>query len=290
MEVRKGWRRAICCYQREKLIDTNSTQNETITLKCTNYAGGPSSQNTENQQIVKNDITQNEISSTAIESVDSGHLDVGTQLIVHSGEECKGIVKGNVMGDERTDHSGRCDESSVYAESIERNLSNVCEEDVGDFSKSGDSDYSSTRTARDLKDGDRRLTGLQSACEINDKTRSECDRNQGVYTGKTVSVSDKNLGAGQLGGAGISAAVTEDGGTINVVLDGTVRLNTVSTGVSSDTEVVCSHVDKKLEIVPNRTVAGTQKKRATLTKRSGFFELFRSPVLLKYNLIMVFVW
>jgi hypothetical protein len=291
VEVRKGWKRTIYCNQREKLIDINSTQNETITLKCTEYAGGPLSHNTKNQQIIKNDITQNEISSAVIERVDSGHPDIGTQLIAHSGEECKGTVKENVKGNKLKDCSGWYDDSSVCTENIERNFSNLSKENDGDFNKSEYSNYSSTQTAQDLKDGDRRLIGLQSTCEISDKTMAEYDRNQGVCKGKTLSVNDKNLGMDQVGSTGISAAVTEDRETINdVVFDGAVQLNANGTDVSNSTEVIYSHVGKKLEIVPNRTVAGTQKKMATSTKRTGFFELFRSPVLRKYNLVMVFVW
>jgi len=267
VEVWKGWKRIVSCNQREKLIDTNSTKNKTITLKCIENASGPLSQNTKNQQIIKNDIVQNEISNNAIESVECGHPDTGTQLIAHSGEECKRIMKENMMGDKLKDYSGLCDDSSVCIE----------------------------QTAKDLKDGDKKLIGLQSTSEITDKTRAECDRNQGVCTGKTFSVDDKNVSTGQVGSAiiltGISAAVTEDRGTINdIVSDETVKLNTNGTDVSSDVEVTYSNVGKKLEVIENRTVAGTQEIMATATKRTGFFGLFRSPVLRKYNLIMVFVW
>ena len=416
----------------------NSIKNKTITLKCTEYASVPLTHNTKNQQIIKNDIIQNEISSTVIESVDSGHPDAGMQLIAHSGEECKQIMKENVMGDELKDYSGLCDDSSVCREHIERNFSSLCKEDDGDFDKSQYSNYSRapcnnvteashflncetlsdcnekvnemyrvdkikeenltegdkkaeftlayrsnqinssslkksdgneqfklerlqeqgkgmikvclldkinsdkditvdtiscschsvirngiddtqkssdcksldiyksinevdglriiwTETAQDLNDGDRKLVGLQSTSEVTDETRAEYDRNQGVCTRKTFSVDDKNVGTGQVGSTviltGISDAVTEDRGTINdVVLDGTVKLNTNGADVSDNVEVTYTNVGKKLEIVENRTVAGTQKTMAKATKRIGFFELVRSPVLRKYNLIMVFVW
>jgi len=301
VEVWKKWKRIVSCKQREKLIDTNSIKNKTITLKCTEYASGPLPQNTKNQQIIKNDIIQNEISSTAIESVDCGHPDTGTQSIAHSEEECKGTIKENMMGDKLKNSSGWCNDSSVCTEHIERNFSNLCKED----SKSLDICKSScehdglrvmwTQTAEDLKDGGRKLVGLQSTSEITDKTRAEYDRNQAVPTGKTFSVDDKNVGTGQEGSTviltGISAAVTEGRGTINDVgLDGTVKLNTNGTDVSNYVEVTYSNVGKQLEIVENRTVAGTQEIMAAATKRTGFFGLFRSPVLRKYNLIMVFVW
>lgn len=265
MEVWKGWKRIISCNQREKLIDTNSIKNRTITLKCTEYASGPLSQNTKNQLIEKSDIVQNEISSNACESVDCGHPDI--QSIAHLEEECKGIMKENMMGDKLKDYSGWYDDSSVCAD----------------------------QTAQDLKDGDRKLVGLLSTSEITDKTRAEYDSNQGVCTGKTFSVDDKNVGTGQVGSTiiltEISAAVAKGRGTINdVVLDGTVKLNANGTDVSNNVVVTYSNVGKKLEIVENRTVAGTQEIMETPTKRTGFFGLVRSPVLRKYNLIMVFVW
>lgn len=216
MEFWKGWKRIVSCNRREKLIDTNSIKNKTITLKSTENDSGLLSQNTENQQILKNDIVQNEISSNEIESVDCGHPDTGTQLIAHLGEECKGTMKENMMGDK-------------------------------------------------LK----------------------------VYT---FSVDDKNVGTGQEGSTiivtGMSAAVTDGSGTVNDddELDGTVKLNTNGTDVSNDVEVTYSNVGKKMEIVENRTVDGTQETMATATKKSGFTGLFRSPVLRKYNLIMIFVW
>jgi hypothetical protein len=267
VEVWKGWKRIVLCNQREKLIDTNSIKNKRVTLKCTENVSGPLSKNTKNQQIIKNDIVQNEISSNAIESVDYGDPDTGMQLIADSGEECKRIMKENMMGDKLKDYSGWCDDSSVCIE----------------------------QTAQDLKDGDRKLVGVQSTSEITDKTRAECDRNEGVCTGKTFSVDDKNVSTGQVDSTitltGISATVTEGRETINdVVSDETVKLNTNGTDVSSNVEVTYSNVGKKLEIVENRTVAGTQEIMGTTTKRTGFFGLFRSPVLRQYNLIMVFVW
>lgn len=290
MEVWKRWKRIVSCKQREKLTDTNSIKNKTITLKGTQY-----------QQVIKNDIIQNEMSSTVIESVDCGHPDTGALSIAHSGEECKGTMKENMMGDKLKDSSGWCDDSSVHTDHIERNFSNLCKED----SKSLDICKSScepdgltviwTKTAQDLKDGDRKLGGLQSTSEMTDTTRAEYDRNQGVCTGKTFSVDGKNVGTSQEGSTiiltGISAAVTEGRGTIDDVgLDGTVQLNTNGTDVSNSVEVTYSNVDKKMEIVENRTVAGTQEIMATATKRTGFFGLFRSRVLRKYNLIMLFVW
>ena len=247
VEIWKRWKRIVSCNGREKLIDTDSIKNKTITLKSTEYASGPLSQNTKNQQIIKNDIIQNKISNNAIESVECGHQDTATHLIAHSGEECK--------------------------------------------------------------DGDRKLVGLQSTSEITDKTMAEYDRNQAVYTEKTLIVDDKNVDTGQEGSTviltGINAAVTGDRGTINdvvldenvklktindVVLDETVKLNTNGIDVSNNVEVTYSNVGKKFEIVENTTVAGTQERMATATKRTGFYGLFRSPVLRKYNLIMVFVW
>lgn len=227
MDVWKGWKRIVYCNQREKLIDTNSIKNKAVTLKCTENATGPLSQNTKNQQIIKNDIVQNEISSNAIESVDIGHPDTETQLTAHSGEECKGIMKENVMAGKLKDYSGWCDDSSVCIEQTEQD--------------------------------------------------------------------DKNVDTGQVGSTiiltGISAAVTEGRGTINdVVLDGTVKLNAHGTDVSNNVEVTYSNVGKMLEIQENRTVAGKQEIMATATKRTGFSGLFRSPVLRKYSLIMVFVW
>jgi hypothetical protein len=212
VEFWKGWKRIVSCNRREKLIDTNSIKNETIILKASENDSGPLSQNTENQQIIKNDIVQNEMSSNEIESVDCGHPDTGTQLIAHSGEECKGTMKENMMGDK-------------------------------------------------LK----------------------------VYT---FSVDDKNVGTGQEGSkiilTGISAAVTEGRKTVNDdEIDGTEKLNTNGTDVSND---VYSNVGKKMEIVENRTVDGTQETMTTATKKTGLIGLFRSPVLRKYNLIMIFVW
>lgn len=147
-----------------------------------------------------------------------------------------------------------------------------------------------------------KLVGLQSTSEITDKTRAQYDQNQG----KMFTVDDKNVGTSQVSSilmfrenygmvneseTEIRADVTEDRESINdVVHDGTVKLITNDTDVSNDDEVICSNVAKKLGIVENRTVAGTQKIMATTTKRPGFLELFRNPVLRKYNLIMVFVW
>lgn len=194
----------------------NSIKNKTITLKRTENDSGPLFQNTENQQILKNDIVvQNEISSNEIESVDCGHPDTGTQLIAPLGEECKETMKENMMGDKLKDY--------------------------------------------------------------------------------TFSVDDKNVGTGQEASTiiltGISAAVTGSSRTVSDdELDGTVKLNTNGTDVSNDVEVTYSNVGKKMEIVENRTVDGTQETMATATKKTGFTGLFRSPVLRKYNLIMIFVW
>lgn len=307
VEVWKQWKRFVSCKQTEKLIDTNSIKNKTVTLKGieyasgSEYASGPLPQNTKNQQIIKNDTIQNEMSNAEIERVDCGHPDTGTLSIAHSGEECKGTMKENLVGDKLKDSSGWCDDSSVCTEHIERNFSNLCKED----SKSLDICKSScepdglrviwTQTAEDLKDGDRNLVDLQSTSEITDKRRAEYDRNQGVCTGKTFSADDKNVDTGQEGSTviltGISAVVTEGRGTINDVgLDGTVKLNTYGTDVSNSVEVTYSNVGKKMEIVENRTVAGKQEIIVTTTERTGFFELFRSPVLRKYNLTMIFVW
>lgn len=301
MEVWKRWKRIVPCTQSEKLIDTNSIKNKTVTLKGTEYASGSLPQNTKNQQIIKNDIIQNEMSSTAIKNVDCGHPDTGTLSIAHSGEECKGTMKEIMMGDKLKDSSEWCDDSSVCNEHIERNFSNLCKEDSKSLvicKSSCEPDGLRviwTQTPQDQKDGDRKLVGLQSTSEITDKIRAEYDRNQGACTGKTFSVDDKNVGTGQEGSTiiltEISAAETEGRETIDDVgLDGTVKLNTNGTDVSNSVEVTYSNVGKKMEIVENRTVAGTQEITATATKRTGFFGLFRSPVLRKYNLIMVFVW
>lgn len=445
MEVSEGWKRTLSCYRRQNSSATNSIKSKTGTLKCTEYASGPVSQNTKNQQIANNDIIHNEANSIPINSFNFGHPDTGTQLMAHSGEECKGIMKENIMADKLKVYSGYWNASSVGTEHIARNASNLCNEDDGDFDNSQHSNYSRAsstnmaeasrllsceilsdqkgkvngihsvhytkeknlsegdkmadftlaytnrqssssstmtsddneqfklgrsqeqgkgiaqvrlldrinsdndvtldttccschsmimkgiddtqkdsdrksldicnngskvdaltlilrQTVQDLKDDERKLVRLQSTSEVADNTGAHYDRNQGktfTVDGKNVDTSQassivmlrENYGRVNESETEITAAVTEDRETINdVAPDGTVRLNTSGTDVSNDDEITCSNMAKKLEIVENRTVPGTQKIMATATKRTGFFELFRSPVLRKYNLIMVLVW
>lgn len=432
------------CKQREQLSGSNSVQKKTLTLKCTEYGSGLLSQNTKNQQIVNNGIIQNELNRTIIDSYNFGHPDPGKELIALAGEECKGMMEENMVGNKLKGY----DDSSGGSEWIERNSSNLCKEDAGDFDKSHYVNYSRassnnmteashllgceildgrkeevsgiyrmenrkeenltvsnkmaefdlactnspssssslgksddnehfklersqeqvkgmlevcssdrinsdnavtidticscdtvirratddtqkssdhksldirisssevggprfrlTETAQDSKDEEGKLVSVQSTSQITDRKRVHCDRNQGLNTGKTFIVDDKNVGTGQVGsiimlrekygivngrGTEMSAAAIENRGTTNdVVHDGTLKLNTSGTDVSNNDEVACSNVDKKLETVENRPVGGTHKIIETATKRTGFFELFRSAVLRKYNLIMVFVW
>jgi hypothetical protein len=88
----------------------------------------------------------------------------------------------------------------------------------------------------------------------------------------------------------INGIATECNGTnSDTVYDGAVTVNASSKDVSHDDVLIWNNMAKKCKITEYRT-ATESKTLDSATKRIGFIELFRSPVLRKYNLTMVFVW
>lgn len=168
-----------------------------------------------------------------------------------------------------------------------------------------------TETAQELEDDEGKSVSVQCMVGTADKTRMQCKGCQGVHIGKTLAVDDNTMNTVPVRSTcnmivvpgeeyrtenktevvEINSIVTEDSGTTsNTLCDGAVRMNTSNTDVGHDGEVICSDMSKTCKINKNKTVIDSPKMMDKTAKRTGFFELFRSTVLRKHNLIMVFVW
>ncbi|XP_021939486.1 solute carrier family 22 member 6-A-like isoform X3 [Zootermopsis nevadensis] len=167
------------------------------------------------------------------------------------------------------------------------------------------------QNAQELKDGEGDSIGVQCMSGTASETKLQCEGHQEVCIKKeTLAVDDNRMNAvlprstckmilvsGEgyraVGGTEIerNGIVTDDSETISVTLSkGAVRMNTGGTVVGQDGGVICSDMPKTCNIIENNTATDTPKMTETAAKRTGFFELFRSAVLRKYNLIMVLVW
>jgi hypothetical protein len=178
-------------------------------------------------------------------------------------------------------------------------------------SESDGLNYIWTETAQDLKGDNETSIGVQGMPVITDKTITQYDdRDEGVCMGKTLAADDKKVGADPVRSTyrkialgkeygmvheneivKINNTVTEGNGTTSgAVYDRAVTVISSGKNVSHDDGVIWNNMAKKSEFTKHRTVTDTPKILDSATKRTGFFELFRSAVLRKYNLIMAFVW
>jgi hypothetical protein len=176
---------------------------------------------------------------------------------------------------------------------------------------SSESDFTGKEVAQELGGDEGKSIGVQCMSGTADETRMQCEGSQGACIGSILAADDKRMNAVPAGSmcrmtvvsgeeyetvSGTEVVerniiVTEDGGTTSDTLcDGVVRMNTSGTVVGHDDGVICSNMPQTCKIIENNTVTDTPAMMETAAKRTGFFELFRSSVLRKYNLIMVFVW
>lgn len=176
-------------------------------------------------------------------------------------------------------------------------------------SESDGLNYIWTKTAQDLKSDDEMATGVQSMPVITDKTITQDDRNEGVSIGKIFAADDKNVGSDPVRSiyrrlapgeeyvvvqenkiVKINSIATEGSGTnSDTVCDRSVTENSSGKNASHDDGAIWNNTAKICESTEHRTVT-VPKILNSATKRTGFIELFRSAVLRKYNLTMVFVW
>ncbi|XP_021939494.1 solute carrier family 22 member 6-A-like isoform X6 [Zootermopsis nevadensis] len=303
-EAQKTWKRIILFKKSDKSNDTNSIKSKSNEFKCTGCDIGFQNKVTSRQYIVNNVMIQ-----TGSGNADSGYADTDIQLRSDRGEDCEGLMKQDMVEDKlkgkAEDYARWQDVFSVDAEHLA-----IMQDPINSVGNRS-SYYTWKQNAQELKDGEGDSIGVQCMSGTASETKLQCEGHQEVCIKKeTLAVDDNRMNAvlprstckmilvsGEgyraVGGTEIerNGIVTDDSETISVTLSkGAVRMNTGGTVVGQDGGVICSDMPKTCNIIENNTATDTPKMTETAAKRTGFFELFRSAVLRKYNLIMVLVW
>jgi hypothetical protein len=191
-------------------------------------------------------------------------------------KECKGMLHGSSSDKIKSENEASVDTivCSCYAK---------IRKEIGDSQNS--SEHNSLSFCRSASDG---LNYICTEAAQDFKTDYAADEVRSVYRKIALGEEYGMVHENEIGR--INSIATECNGTnSDTVYDGAVTVNASSKDVSHDDGLIWNNTAKKYKITEYRT-ATEPKTLDSATKRIGFIELFRSAVLRKYNLTMVFVW
>jgi hypothetical protein len=213
-------------------------------------------------------------------------------------KESKGMLHGSLLDRIKS-------QKDVSVDTNEHNSISFCRSICRN--ESDGPNYICTEATQDLKSDDETSVCAQSTSVINDKTITQDDRDERLCIVRTFAENYKKMGDGEARSTYRKIALGEEygmvhqneiGGINSIVPEfnetssdtvGVVTVNTSGKDVNHDDGLIWNNMPKKYKITEHRTATEPKTLDSTTTK-IGIIELFRSSVLRKYNLTMVFVW
>jgi hypothetical protein len=234
-------------------------------------------------------------------------------------KECKGMLHGitldriNYDNDVPVDTIGRTYHAEIRTEtgdsrnSGEYNSLSLCRSICR--SESDGLDFIYTEAAQDLKSDDETSASVQRMSVMNYETITRDDRNGKVCIRRTFPANYKKAGADEVRSTYRKIALGEEYGMVNekelvkinsilaecngtnseTLNDRVVTVNPRGKDVNHDDRVIWNNMAEKYKITEHRTTT-KHKILDSAIKGISFIQLFKSAVLRKYNLTMVFVW